>query len=107
MHERLYANQSRMSTADVADYAKAIELDVDRFSTCLAGDVSKVVKADIEKGNTLGVTGTPVLFIGTLGDDGQVRLTTRFSGTATFDTLKRVVDQTAPRQEGWLARWLE
>jgi hypothetical protein len=36
------------------------------------------------------------------------RLTTRINGSAPYENLKRAVDQTAPpRQEGWLARWLE
>ncbi len=69
MHDRLYENQSKWS-AEVdprplfINYARDIGLDVDRFISDMNGpQVSARVTSDRMRGSSMGVTGTPTLFI--------------------------------------------
>lgn len=69
MHDQLYKNQSKWSKDPKArqlfsEYARTIGLDLARF----AHDIDSLqantrVRQDVERGNSLGVTGTPTVFL--------------------------------------------
>ena len=69
MHDMLYQNQLSWSVADDArpvfiQYARMLGLDVDRFTRDIdSPEVKARVDADIERGKSLGVQGTPTVFI--------------------------------------------
>ncbi|HEV2915601.1 MAG TPA: thioredoxin domain-containing protein [Pyrinomonadaceae bacterium] len=69
MHDRLYENQSKWSGEIdprplYINYARDIGLDVDRFINDMnAQQVKSRVASDRLRGNSVGVTGTPTLFI--------------------------------------------
>lgn len=69
MHNQLYINQAKWSgAADVrpifADYARSLGLDVERFVRDMEDNetVTRVL-ADRRRGEALGVTGTPTMFL--------------------------------------------
>jgi protein-disulfide isomerase len=69
MHDRLYENQQKWS-AEVdprplfINYARDIGIDVDRFISDMNGQQVKArVTSDRLRGSSMGVTGTPTLFI--------------------------------------------
>ncbi|MDQ3816601.1 MAG: thioredoxin domain-containing protein [Acidobacteriota bacterium] len=69
MHDMLYQNQLSWSVAEDArpvfiQYARILGLDVDRFTRDLDSyEVKSRVDLDIERGKSLGVQGTPTVFI--------------------------------------------
>jgi protein-disulfide isomerase len=69
MHDMLYQNQLNWSVAADArpvflQYARMLGLDVDRFTRDLdSQEVADIVTADIEHGKSIGVEGTPTVFI--------------------------------------------
>jgi protein-disulfide isomerase len=69
MHDRLFRNQRDWSkAADVravfTDYARALGLDVERFTRDLGGaEADARIVADHERARTLGVTSTPTFFL--------------------------------------------
>jgi protein-disulfide isomerase len=69
MHDRIYENQQKWSTEVdprplFINYARDIGLDVDRFITDMkAPQIDARVTADRLRGRSMGVTGTPTLFI--------------------------------------------
>ena len=64
MHDRLFANRASMKEEDIEVHAKELGLDVDKFKADFASDEVKAqVEADKLAGRTLGVRGTPALFI--------------------------------------------
>ncbi len=69
MHDMLYENQSAWEKAtDVPSvflsYARSLGLDVQRFAGDLnSSDVSNRIRADMMRAESLGVTGTPTLFL--------------------------------------------
>ena len=82
MHDLLFANQSALKRESLLDYARKLNLDMDRFLKDLDGPKSKQqVDADKAAGQKLGVNGTPTFFV-----DGK-----EYSGTKSFDQLKELV----------------
>jgi protein-disulfide isomerase len=69
MHDRLYENQQKWSVEvdprpTFINYARDIGLDVDRFINDMNGQQVKArVTSDRLRGGSMGVTGTPTLFI--------------------------------------------
>ncbi|MBA3273602.1 MAG: thioredoxin domain-containing protein [Chthoniobacterales bacterium] len=69
MHKQLFSKQSEWAKAEdfrpvLIDYAKAIGLDVARFTKDLESEQTQTrLKLDRERATSLGVTSTPTLFI--------------------------------------------
>lgn len=92
MHHRLFSDQSALDEDALRQSSAALGLKQPDFIRCLAGDMSDHVTADMAEGRKLGVNSTPTLFVGTMDDDGSVRLAKRISGAIPFDELKDVVE---------------
>lgn len=69
MHDMLYQNQLSWSVADdvrpiFLQYARTLGLDVNRFERDMdSPDVAERVKTDMARGQSMGVQGTPTVFI--------------------------------------------
>ena len=82
MHDLLFANQTALKRDNLLDYARKLNLNVDRFVKDLDGPESKKrIESDQAEGQKLGVNGTPTFFV-----DGK-----EYSGTKSFDQLKELV----------------
>jgi protein-disulfide isomerase len=83
-HDRLFANTSRLTDADLKEHAAATGLDPARFSACFDGHRFKShVDQDVKEANDAGVTGTPAFFI-----NGRT-----IEGSQPFDVFKRLIDE--------------
>jgi protein-disulfide isomerase len=75
MHDRLYRNQNAWKDLDdprpmFIQYAQELGLNADRFARDLnSPDVEQRIASDMQKGTSIGVTGTPTVFI-----EGQMLL---------------------------------
>jgi len=69
MHDRLYRNQNAWKDLDdprpmFIQYARELGLNTDRFTRDLdSPDVEQRIAADMQKGTSIGITGTPTLLI--------------------------------------------
>lgn len=69
MHDMLYEKQKAWESATdvrplLASYARDLGLDVERFTNDLnSGEVNNRIRADLLRADSLGVTGTPTLFL--------------------------------------------
>jgi NhaA family Na+:H+ antiporter len=64
MHDRLFEHQDALLVADLAEHAREIGLDVERFDEDLAyGTFADAVRADQRSGISSGVSTTPVVFV--------------------------------------------
>ena len=72
MHDRLYRNQKEWADQDdprptFLGYARQLNLKVDQFTTDMdSNQVDQRISADIQRGTSLGVTGTPTVFLDNL-----------------------------------------
>jgi protein-disulfide isomerase len=75
MHDRLYRNQNNWKDLDdprpvFIQYAQELGMNTDRFTRDLdSPEVEQRIAADMQKGTSVGVTGTPTVFI-----EGQMLL---------------------------------
>jgi predicted DsbA family dithiol-disulfide isomerase len=64
MHRQLFANGQHLEESDLVGYAKAIGMDLDRFRADMASEQATArIEADRKLADSLGVKGTPTLFI--------------------------------------------
>jgi protein-disulfide isomerase len=63
-HDKVFANQQKMSRDEYLRYAKELKLDVAKFTKSLDGaTVKPQIEADQAEATKLGVTGTPAFFV--------------------------------------------
>jgi protein-disulfide isomerase len=90
MHDYFFSHQDEL---DPNAAAKAINLDLDRFTSCLTrGDVARIRRSASAAG-ALGVTGTPSFFLGTLDKDGRLTAKIRLTGAIGADAFSRSIDE--------------
>ncbi len=88
-HDRLFADQSKLSDADLKSSAAALGMDASKFNACFDSHKYKArVDADMQAGNEAGVNGTPAFFI-----NGRM-----LSGAQPFDEFKKVIDEELTRR---------
>ena len=81
-HDLLFDNQRALEDDDLKNYAKKIGLKTEDVLAAMRDDkVTAIIKADMELGSSLGVNGTPTLFI-----NGR-----RLSGALPYEQLKLLV----------------
>ncbi|MFA6131928.1 MAG: thioredoxin domain-containing protein [Patescibacteria group bacterium] len=73
MFDKLYQNQSDLSQTAIVEYARALDLEMGKFISCLnSGVKASLVEADLAEGLQAGVYGTPTMFLGDQMIEGAV-----------------------------------
>jgi protein-disulfide isomerase len=71
MHDRLYRNQKEWTELDdprpvFISYARQLGLNIDQFKQDMeSNQIDQRISADIQRGTSMGVTGTPTVFLDT------------------------------------------
>ena len=64
MHDYIFQHQHTLEDADLAQFAEAVGLDVQRYVRDMTGKATLVrIEEDVESGERSGVQGTPTFFI--------------------------------------------
>lgn len=88
-HDRLFADPTKLTDADLKAHAEAVGLDMPKFNACFDNRQQKAgIDADIAAADAVGVTGTPAFFI-----NGRA-----IDGAQPFDAFKRVIDEELARK---------
>jgi protein-disulfide isomerase len=83
-HDRLFADQTKLSDADLKASAAALGMDAPKFNTCLDSHKYKTrIDTDLQAGNEAGVNGTPAFFV-----NGRL-----LNGAQPYEEFKRVIDE--------------
>ncbi len=83
-HDRLFANQSKLSDADLKQTAAELGVNTGEFNACVDSHKYRAkVDADVKAGEEAGVNGTPAFFI-----NGR-----SVSGAQPYDVFKKVIDE--------------
>jgi protein-disulfide isomerase len=84
MHDKLFANQTKLGVPDLKQHATELSLDAEAFGTCLdSGKHAADVKKSLEEGQRLGLSGTPSFFI-----NGRLLV-----GAQPFEGFAQVIDE--------------
>jgi protein-disulfide isomerase len=91
MHDRLFANNTALDRESLENDAAAIGLDLPRFRADLDAQRFKArIEADKQEGSSLGVMGTPAVFI-----NGR-----KIAGAYPFETFQKIADAELAKLEG-------
>ena len=84
MHDRLFANQTKLAVPDLKQHATDLGLDAEAFGTCLdSGKHAADIKKSVEEGQRLGLSGTPSFFI-----NGRLLV-----GAQPYESFAQVIDE--------------
>jgi protein-disulfide isomerase len=90
-HDKLFANPSKLSDADLKTHAAEIGADTAKFNACVDSHKYRAqVDADARAGEEAGVNGTPAFFI-----NGRM-----ISGAQPFSEFKRIIDEELELKKG-------
>jgi protein-disulfide isomerase len=92
MHDALFANADRLAEGDLASHAEASGLDRRSFDACLRGEAGGRVKSDIALGRTLGVSSTPVFFVGLRQNDGRMKVDSTVMGARPLPDFEQAIE---------------
>jgi protein-disulfide isomerase len=82
-HDKLFANQQKLTPDDLKKYAQELGLNIAKFDADIANPATKQrVNADMSEVNSIGITGTPAFLI-----NGRY-----LSGAQPFDGFARVIN---------------
>ena len=99
MHDRLFANQAKISTNDLPSHAEAVGLDVAKFKDCVtSGKFAADVKRDSMEAAKAGITGTPTFVVG-VRDGNKVKAVKLVRGAQTFENFKLAIDAVLTAQK--------
>ena len=84
MHDKLFADQSKLKPEDLKATAKSLGVDAKKFNECFDSKRHMAqIEKDIEQGKTLGVKSTPTFFV-----NGQL-----FRGALPVEEFSETIDQ--------------
>ena len=84
MHDKLFADQSKLGKEGLQATAKSVGVDMDKFNTCLdGGKYMSMIEKDIQQGKDLGVKSTPTFFV-----NGKL-----IQGAQPFEAFKELIDE--------------
>jgi protein-disulfide isomerase len=93
MHNRVFQQPEQLEEASLRQNARALMLNEEQFSTCLAGQAGEKVRRDAAGARKLLVTGTPTFFVGTRQADGRVKVVQRVSGAPALEQFEAVLER--------------
>lgn len=84
MHDRLFANRTKMKREDLVEHAKALGLDVAKFEADLDDpEIAQRLERDKAIGRRLGIRGTPAFFVNGL----------RYGGAMDAKQLEEIIEK--------------
>jgi protein-disulfide isomerase len=93
-HDRLFANQKRLTVTDLRNHAWSASLTIPEFEACLdQGKMAAKVEADLAEAKSMGLTSTPVFLIGQIQEDGSVSATRKIVGSQPFQVYESVLNE--------------
>lgn len=85
---KVFDNQQNLGVEGLKRYAKDLAMDTDAFDSCLdTGKTAESVKQSLQKGNSVGVSGTPAFFLNGI----------MISGAQPFESFQEIVDSELAR----------
>ena len=99
LHYRFFANQTKLSRAELTAHAQAVGLDTAAFDQCVdSGRYAARVRSDLAEAQRAGASGTPTFFLGlTDQNSGQFKSVRVLRGAQPFESFKEAIDSLLAR----------
>jgi predicted DsbA family dithiol-disulfide isomerase len=101
MHDRLFANQQKLTKEDLSAHAAALGLDTAKFQACLESDrYAADIRKEMAAGQSSGVNGTPTFLLGVAGaQPDRMKPQRMLSGALEFSAFKSALDDLTAKQQ--------
>lgn len=95
MHDRLFADQKPLGTADLAELIRSLSLDGAAFSECLTSEkFTQNIRMSANSAERMRINGTPAFLIGALSEDGNLLQATKvFLGAESLESFQKVLEE--------------
>jgi protein-disulfide isomerase len=94
MHDRLFANQQKLTRPDLSKHAEALGLDMAAFDECLdTGKAAARIRKDMAEAQELRINGTPTFFLGVTDPNSSQIKGTRLVGAQPYQAFKDVIER--------------
>jgi len=91
MHDKLFENQTALDRPSLEKYAQDLGLNMSKFKADLdSAKFKSTIESTTKEGTTVGVNGTPAVFI-----NGR-----KISGAYPFETFKKIADEELAKKTG-------
>ena len=91
MHDKLFDNQTALDRPSLEKYAQELGLNMSKFKADLdSAKFKSTIESTTKEGTTVGVNGTPAVFI-----NGR-----KISGAYPFETFKKIADEELAKKTG-------
>lgn len=92
MHNRLFQHPTELDETSLVRHAEALKLDRPTFVACLqTGQTAVDVTNDLSTARRLGVSSTPLFFLGRRAAGGDIHLLKRIKGTVPISTFRAAI----------------
>lgn len=96
MYAQLFGMSPQLSETNIAAAVVKLDLDASALDNCVMNDAATKIDADIAEGRRLGVSGTPVFFIGNVREDGSIDVKRRVTGFVSYNNIKAELERLKP-----------
>jgi predicted DsbA family dithiol-disulfide isomerase len=99
MHTELFRSPAPTTLVELGDHVRALGLDADAFTACVAGEVASDIRRDIAEARALSIVSTPTFLLGRRLADGRVKVNQRFSGARPVQMFREAVNELLNKRE--------
>lgn len=92
LHDRYFAASRQWNDTLMSSLLGSLPLDNRALDECVARSANGAVRADLESGRTLGVSGTPTFFIGSLDADRRLQIAKRITGAQPISAFSEIIE---------------
>jgi protein-disulfide isomerase len=100
MHDWLFRNQAALEHDGFWQATDVLTLDVSGLDTCLSSAGNGVIQRDQEEAAKFSITGTPSFLVGTVGQNGRVKVFRRISGAQPFEVFRSAIEDVSRMAHG-------
>jgi len=93
MHEKLFANQQALATADLDRYAQETGVDLAKFKQCVESDAhGDKIRRDLAEAQAASISATPTFFLGFAEGTSKVKVVRRIQGAHPYQVFKGAIE---------------
>jgi protein-disulfide isomerase len=97
-HDRLFDDTSHFDGSLMFQRFEGLRIDRVQFEACMSGQATAAIKTDIAEAGRVGIRITPTFLLGTIEENGRLRVERVITGARQFNEFQAAIDGIIARQ---------